>query len=205
MEWTCKHCKIEFKGLKQGEKIAHSKFCEKNPNRKRNLKQMEKARKVANQFSHNQFTKAKKEGKTLESSLKGKSKIGKKHSNKTKKLLSKLALSSSHRRLKRNCIEYNGILLDSTWEVELAKRLDHLSIKWIRPHPLKWKDENGILRNYFPDFYLPEFDMYLDPKNSYAYRVQKKKIDILTKLYPNIKWILSLEECKTFRPIVKGI
>ena len=198
MKWICKHCNTEFTDLLVGEKIAHSKFCDKNPNKDKNLSQMEKARKVANTSPHNQFTKAKKQGRQIESKLKGKSTIGKKHSAETKKLLSNLALSSSHRRLKRNCIKYNGVLLDSSWEVELAKRLDYLNIKWIRPTPLKWKDENGITRNYFPDFYLPEFDLYLDPKNSHAYRVQKKKIDTLTKLYPNIKWILSLDECKTF-------
>ena len=200
----CKHCKNEFENLLLGQKIAHSKFCDKNPNKDRNLAQMEKTRKAANRFAHNQYTKASKKGEKLISPLKGRRTIGHAHSPETKKILSEKALASSHRRLKKNCINYNGTLLDSTWELELAKRLDSLNIKWVRPSPLKWTDEEGRRHNYFPDFYLPELDIYLDPKNHHAYNVQKKKIKILNKTYPNIKWILSLDECKTFGGIVKG-
>lgn len=57
------------------------------------------------------------------------------------------------------------ITLQSTWEDSLAKRLDRLGISWIRPGPLPWIDENNKTRMYFSDFYLPDFDIYLDPKN----------------------------------------
>lgn len=30
-----------------------------------------------------------------------------------------------------------------------------------------WKNENGIEHRYYPDFYLPEYNVYLDPKNDY--------------------------------------
>lgn len=122
---------------------------------------------------------------------------GKNHSDEAKSKMSKAALKSNHRRLRKNSIEYNGILLDSTWELELAKRLDFLKIEWVRPNPLKWTDENAIEHNYFPDFYLPEHDLYLDPKNPHAFNVQINKIDILNKLY-NIRWILTIEDCKNF-------
>ena len=64
---------------------------------------------------------------------------------------------------------------------------------------MKWIDKYGIERNYFPDFYLPLYDLYLDPKNKFAYKVQKEKIDILkiigliiltTTLYI-ITWLLT--------------
>ena len=92
---------------------------------------------------------------------------------------------------------YKGILMDSTWEVELAKRLDELNIEWLRPDPIKWVDDNNVTHNYFPDFYLPKHKLYLDPKNPHAYNVQKKKIKVLNSTY-NIKWITSLEECQNF-------
>jgi hypothetical protein len=125
---------------------------------------------------------------------------GRPHTTETKEKLRKLALNSNHRRLKKNTIIYNGVLLDSTWELVLAKRLDYLGIKWNRPEPLKWKDESGITHNYFPDFYLEEYNLYLDPKNPHAFRVQKKKLDLLMKTYNNIVIIKTLQECQTYSP-----
>lgn len=65
--------------------------------------------------------------------------------------------------------KYNDIWMDSTWEVELAKWLDENKIKWIRSRKInfKWIDEEGYSRIYYPDFYLPEMNLYLDPKNKY--------------------------------------
>lgn len=125
--------------------------------------------------------------------------LGKTHSEESKQLIREKALASQHRRLRRNIIEYKGVLLDSTWELELAKRLDELEIKWIRPDPIPWKDDQGVVRNYFPDFYLTEHDLYIDPKNPHAIKVQRKKIKCLLSQYKNIVIIGSLKECKEFQ------
>ena len=130
--------------------------------------------------------------------------LGKKHSAETIEHLREKALNSTHRRLVRSIREYkkidgNIVMLDSSWEEILAIRLDELNIKWIRPtNPIKWIDKNGVTRNYFPDFYLMDFDIYLDPKNPYAYASQKDKIEIITKLMPNLRILTTLEECKQF-------
>lgn len=123
---------------------------------------------------------------------------GKLHSIESKKLIQKKALQSNHRRLRRKIIHYNGVMLDSSWEYLLAVRLDELNIKWVRPKSLKWVDNNNIQHNYFPDFYLIEYDIYLDPKNTFAYDVQKEKIKILNTTYSNIFWIINEEICKSF-------
>lgn len=196
---NCRFCSKEF----EKNKIAgHARWCDLNPKKEENLKKLEKARNsIPSENRNNGFSKAKKEGRKIDSPLKGKPNtawIGKNHSEKTKNILREKALSSDHRRLKKNCIEYNGILLDSTWELELAKRLDFLGIKWIRPEPIKWKDVEGRSHNYFPDFYLIEYDVYLDPKNKHAINVQKSKLEILMKTYDNIVIIDSLEKCKNF-------
>jgi hypothetical protein len=115
----------------------------------------------------------------------------------SKKIISEKALASKHRRLRRKMIEYNGVMLDSTWELELAKRLDSLNIKWVRPEPLPWTDLQGKTHNYFPDFYLVDYGLYLDPKNSYAMEVQQQKLNIICKMY-NIKILTTLDECKSF-------
>lgn len=207
MERICKHCQQIFNLCDKPKSwmANHSRWCSFNPKISK-YKEDAKQRiynnpKMAMEGikGTNQFIKAKLNNIKLESKLKGRpSKLkGYKHTEEAKSKISKAALSSNHRRLRKNPIEYNGVILDSRWEFELAKRLDYLKIRWIRPEPLKWKDDNDILHNYFPDFYLPEFDLYLDPKNQHAYNIQIDKINILNKLY-NIRWILTLEECINF-------
>lgn len=64
-------------------------------------------------------------------------------------------------------IEYNGIKLDSEYELMVAKELDLNGIKWERPSYFLWTDDSGIKHRYYPDFYLKEYGIYLDPKNDY--------------------------------------
>lgn len=83
--------------------------------------------------------------------------------------------------------------------MELAKRLDELEIDWIRPEPLEWFDSDGKRHNYFPDFYLPQFNLFLDPKNPMAVKTQKEKLEMLAHQHPNVKILYSLEECLKFQ------
>lgn len=75
--------------------------------------------------------------------------------------------------------------LDSSYERTLAKLFDEHKIKWIRPKPLIWIDKENIQHHYFPDFYLEDYDVYLDPKNDYCFKVQKEKIDYVKIHYSN--------------------
>ena len=75
--------------------------------------------------------------------------------------------------------------LDSSYERTLAKLFDEHKIKWIRPKPLIWSDKENIQHHYFPDFYLEDYDVYLDPKNDYCFKVQKEKIDYVKIHYSN--------------------
>lgn len=90
----------------------------------------------------------------------------------TRKKLSERAKASGHRRLMRRTQEYCGVLFDSSWEVELAKWLNVNSIAWLRPEPLRYDDN----RCYFPDFYLPEFTLYVDTKNDYLIKNDSAKV-----------------------------
>jgi len=204
----CKHCKQKFdiSDKSKGWMANHSRWCNENPNRKDYVKKLENARahitEEARQRNKEAIKKAHADGKYKDSAKKSaKTRIANGnhlHSEETKQLLREKALASSHRRLKKGVIEYKGILLDSSWELALAKRLDELEIKWVRPDPIPWVDEEGITHNYFPDFYLPEHDKYLDPKNKHAIKVQEKKLKILLTQYKNIDIIDSLERCRTF-------
>lgn len=66
----------------------------------------------------------------------------------------------------RRGIMYNNIKLDSSYEVLLAKDLDDNGIQWTRPGRFKYYI-NDELHHYTPDFYLPDFDVYVDPKNDF--------------------------------------
>ena len=102
-----------------------------------------------------------------------------KHSATTKKILSDLAITRGFGgKNYRKTFLYNGVLLESSYELTLAKELDSNNIKWNRSKRLKWVDEAGKQRHYTPDFYLLDFDVYLDPKNDYLIKIDSVKIKL---------------------------
>jgi len=210
----CKHCSEIFdtSDKPKGWMANHSRWCHKNPKRSEYISSMNainamnEARKRSG--NTNQFTKAVVEGIPIPpGTLKGKPGTfkGKQHTLETKEKMRISALASPHRRLVRGIVDYECkdgtiISLDSSWEYALAERLDELDIGWTRPQPIPWIDEADIRHNYFADFYLPEYNIYLDPKNPQAVKVQKSKLDCLMKQYDNIIIIESLAKCKEFIP-----
>jgi hypothetical protein len=207
----CKHCQIEFDVSDKplNWMANHSRWCLSNPKRdsyKETFKITNKGgsngRIVSSEVREKLSKSVKKahfEGKYDYSEM-GHFK-GKRHSEETKQKIREKALSSNHRRLKRKMVEYNGVWLDSTWELELAKRLDEIDVVWIRPNPIQWEDEEGQKHHYFPDFYLPDYNLYLDPKNPEALKRQRKKMEILLKQISNLLVIESLSDCQNFAPL----
>jgi transcriptional regulator with XRE-family HTH domain len=65
----------------------------------------------------------------------------------------------------------NIVCLQSSYEKETAEILNELKIKWIRPQYLKYDN-----KKYFPDFYLVDLDIYLDPKNDHLAKIDEDKI-----------------------------
>lgn len=61
--------------------------------------------------------------------------------------------------------EYNGEKFHGKWEVEVAKWLDRNNIKWdrksIKPFSYFWKNGWHL---YYPDFYLIDYDKYIEVK-----------------------------------------
>jgi hypothetical protein len=200
----CKWCKsfFETSDKPNGWMANHSRWCDENPKRKEYLIRLAKTRDKyitieTREKMGDGISEAHKRGAYNHVDF-GKSFRGKTHKPETIEVIRQKALKSNHRRLRKGMVEYKGVMLDSSWELALAMRLDKLQIKWIRPEPLKWVDVDGNEHNYFPDFYLEKYDLYLDPKNPAAYQNQKEKINILKKTYSNLKFILTLKECETF-------
>lgn len=147
--------------------------------------------------------KAHTDGKYRKSQEKRKGKPGTKKTDEQKAAARIKALASPHRRLVRSIRKYvkkdgSLVMLDSSWEEALALRLDNENINWIRPGPIRWVDKENVYHNYFPDFYLEDYDIFLDPKNPQAVKVQKSKLECLTEQIKNLIIITSLEDCKTF-------
>ena len=70
----------------------------------------------------------------------------------------------------------NRTTLQSSYEHDVFEILCELGIRWSRPKALKYGG-----RNYFADFYLEDYDVYLDPKNAYKALVDEEKISTVIK------------------------
>lgn len=134
------------------------------------------------------------------------SRKGKHHSKETKQRLIKIALAANYQRVTKHTEDYickDGTIvrLDSSYERKLAKIFDDNDIKWIRPKPLVWYSNNGMKHHYYSDFYLIDYDLYIDPKNEYCFKVQAEKIQYIKEHYKNCIFLhkYDLEETKILK------
>lgn len=102
-------------------------------------------------------------------------------------------------------IDYDGVTLNSSYEVKLATRLDELRIPWESGKRLPWVDSEGKQRTYYPDFYLPEINVYLEPKSTWTLERKKdgkeqEKIDYIKENYKNVFFLWTPEACANFTP-----
>jgi hypothetical protein len=76
---------------------------------------------------------------------------------------------------------YKNIYFKSLWEANFAKWLDLSGIKW------QYESKTFDLGNtiYTPDFYLPEFDCYIEIKG-YLTIFAKEKLKLFFKIFKNI-------------------
>lgn len=77
-------------------------------------------------------------------------------------------------------------------EAEIAKLLDFYGVRWEfepRQFPLEWAEDGRPTMFFTPDFYLPDFDLYIEIttlKSSLANR-KNRKVRRLRELYPDIQ------------------
>jgi hypothetical protein len=77
-------------------------------------------------------------------------------------------------------------------EAELARILDYYQVEWrYEPDtfPLSWNASGAVVECFAPDFYLPQFDMYLELTTLKQSLVRKKnrKLRWLRLLYPEVR------------------
>lgn len=88
------------------------------------------------------------------------------------------------------------IQMDSSWEVKCAEKLDELGLKWERTEDLKLQyiDKKARTRNYIPDFYLPDFDIYLEVKGYWTTPARWKMRSVMDRNPGKIRLLQSLDE-----------
>jgi transposase len=92
----------------------------------------------------------------------------------------------------------NEVCLQSAYEKQVSEILNELGVKWIRPKHLKYDD-----KKYFPDFYLVDKDLYLDPKNDYLAKIDAGKIRKVCE--QNLVTVLILTKDKINKEFLSGL
>lgn len=70
--------------------------------------------------------------------------------------------------------------LQSSYELNMARILNDMNILWVRPTYFIYKIDNRK-RKYYPDFLLPNYNLYLDTKNDFLIKKDGSKIDAVKK------------------------
>lgn len=83
--------------------------------------------------------------------------------------------------------DVNGVSVQGTWEYAVALKLNELCIRWERRRTsdflIKYQMD-GKPRSYAPDFYLPDFDVYLEIKG-YWWGRDKEKMELVIAQNPH--------------------
>lgn len=180
----CIHCEKPCKNKNSWKN--HQRLCKKNPDRQ--LTSFERNPHLAQRVADikkdrgtisNGALKAKQEGRKFEISEETRKKLSnaskkqvwseerkRQHSARMREVVANHPESYSSNnvcgRVKRHA--YNSATLLGSWELLVAECLDKEEIKWtneISPIKYTWKETERL---YFPDFYLPELDLYIEVK-----------------------------------------
>jgi hypothetical protein len=100
-------------------------------------------------------------------------------------------------------IKNEVFLSESSFEEKLSSILNELEIYWIRPTFFWYEDNKGNKRRYYPDFYLPFYNIYIDPKNDYLIKTDIHKIYLTSK--QNKINIIILSEKNITKEIIKWL
>ena len=202
MSFICQHCGKECKNLNSLRQ--HEIRCKSNPNKITvisNFINYNNYRKKHNISGTNQFIKARQLGlqdpivtqetrnkisvanKAWQATYWANDENRKRASQRMKDVVKKYPESYSAANVngRTPVIDYKGIKLNGSWEVLVAKLLDEYNIQWNRPtNPFKYEWNNST-HYYYPDFYLPEYDKYIEVK---GYERERDKCKY--KVVPNL-------------------
>ena len=179
-------------GLRNHQRIVHEKTMSvvhpggrKNP-WNRGLKQENDARITGHSIQTRELCRARASGRV--------------HTAETKEKIRRYAVAArlgghtSKQRLAYQTVGGAVVNLHSSYEIQAAQALDAAGIAWTRPGPLMWVDTQGTAHRYYPDFYLPGYGVYLDPKNPYLQRQDLAKLSAVAEQRGVIILVLGPDE-----------
>lgn len=86
-------------------------------------------------------------------------------------------------------------MVQGTWERDLAIKFEQLNIRWLKlktnKHTLKY-EMNGKVRSYTPDFYLPDYKVFVEVKG-FWWGNDKEKMKTVLNTHPD-KTIMIVEK-----------
>lgn len=171
---NCKYCNRLYKNLNSLRQ--HEVRCKTNPDRL-DMSGINNPR--FGSKGTNQYTKAAKEGRVIEVSKETREKIrnaniGTVWSEERRIKFSKImkqvvkdnpeSYSASNVSGRVKTYEFNGLKFKGTWELKVANALSNMGIKYtnkLNPIEYEWNNSTHL---YFPDFYLPDLDLYIEVK-----------------------------------------
>lgn len=128
-------------------------------------------------------------------------KPGHSHTLETKEKISKSLSGNNHG---GRCSWYlvDGVNVQGTWERDFALKMTQLHIKWekVKKHAWKYVMHEKI-RHYTPDFYLPEYDLFLEIKG-FWWGNDKEKMKLVMEQHIDKK-IVIIEKDK-FEKFMRG-
>ena len=195
-KFICQYCGRELKNANSLRN--HERLCKQNPNKQEmywlayggfskyneKLKTGEVKRKPSNQYIKSNELGLPKPEMTDETKFKcGNGWRGKTHtpeqiqqlSNTMQKVVQNnpnYSYSATSKRFKKSI--YKGFHMDSSWELIFAQYLDKFNIKWVKNSKgFKYIWENRE-RTYYPDFYLEDYNLYIEIKGHESERDRAK-------------------------------
>lgn len=113
------------------------------------------------------------------------------HTEETKRKLSeKMSINNKGGRCK--WYEVSGQKVQGTWERDIAMKLDELNIKWAKLKTNKdtlQYELDGKQKSYTPDFYLEEYDLFLEIKG-FWWGNDKNKMKAVMEQHPQKRVII---------------
>jgi hypothetical protein len=178
--FNCKFCQKECKS--SNSLRNHERCCPINSNRvyKNGM---------TGKTGSNQFINAVKLGKQLpvawNKGLPG-TFTGKKHTEESKRKISeKLSINNKGGRSKWYVVADQKV--QGTWERDIAIKFEQLGIRWLKlktnKDTLKY-EMNGKIRSYTPDFYLLDYDIFVEVKG-FWWGNDKEKMRIVLESHPD--------------------
>lgn len=85
--------------------------------------------------------------------------------------------------------------VQGTYELKFINWLDNNNLTFkVHKNNIKYLDDNNDYHLYYPDFFVEEWDSYVEIKSNYYYELSKNKIKNIIKSNPKLKLIVLKEK-----------